>query len=92
MSMTDNGLIDLANAFRKYIPGILTGGNKNGFTEAEKEELKKNLAKADEIAAGKTSTGYANDVLEMLGLKGADSSMLLIIGVLVVAFIAIIKD
>jgi hypothetical protein len=91
MSWTDNGIIDLANAFRKYIPGILTGGNQNGFTDQEKEDIKKNLEKADEIAKGKTPTGYANDVMEMIGLKG-DASGFLVVGVLIVVLIAMIKD
>jgi hypothetical protein len=88
MSMSDNGLVDLANAVRKYIIPKFAGG---GYTQEEKDAITKNLEIAEGRSANKTPTGYANDVLEMIGLKG-DSSMLLIVGVLVVAFIAIIKD
>jgi hypothetical protein len=91
--MTDNGLIDLANAFRKYIPGILTGGNKNGFTEAEKEELKKNLAKADEIAAGKTPAGYANDIGTIFGLDlNQQGNQMILAGVGILVLFALFKD
>ncbi len=94
MSMTDNGIIDLANAFRKYMPGILTiGSGKNGYTKEEEAEIKKNLEKADEIAKGKTPAGYAKDVGTIFGLdlsQQGNQMILAAVGVLVL--FAFFKD
>lgn len=93
MSLTDNGIIDLANAFRKYIPGILTGGNKNGYTKEEEEEIKKNLKKADEISANKTTGDYVNDVTTIFGLDLKKSgNQMLLAAVFVFIFVALFKD
>ena len=94
MSMTDNGLIDLVNAFRKYMPGVLTLGNKNGYTKEEEEEIKKNLKKADEIAANKTPSDYANDVGYMflgVDLKKSGNQMIMAV-VFILILLGLMKD
>ncbi len=93
MSLNDNGIIDLANAFRKYIPGILSGGSKNGFTKEEEAEIKKNLENANKIAENKTATGYVNDVGTIFGLdlkQQGNQMILAAVGVLVL--FAFFKD